>query len=126
MSQIKNITNVRKYGEESLNIQSSTTPSRNAAVNTMVIRSDNRLSLFSIAHPSFVLFYHVRTMHATKNGANAPFLRIYPNATSSIIITEKPTVKKTTPMLEWSPSLISGISSSTTTYSMAPAAKAST
>ena len=50
----------------------------------------------------------------------------YPNATSSTIITEKPTVKKTVPMLEWPPSLISGISSSTTTYSMAPAAKAST
>ena len=49
-----------------------------------------------------------------------------PSATSSIIISVKPRAKKMVPMFECSPSDISGISSSTTTYSMAPAAKAST
>ncbi len=42
-------------------------------------------------------------------------LRAYPNATSSTIITLKPTAKKTVPMLECFPCDISGISSSTTT-----------
>ena len=57
----------------------------------------------------------------------APALCIprYPSATSSIIIREKPRAKKMVPILECSPSDISGISSSTTTYSIAPAAKAS-
>ena len=40
---------------------------------------------------------------------------IYPSATSSIIIRVKPNAKKIVPMLECSPSDISGISSSTTT-----------
>lgn len=39
----------------------------------------------------------------------------YPSATSSTIIREKPTAKASVPMLECSPSDISGISSSTTT-----------
>ena len=39
----------------------------------------------------------------------------YPSATSSIIIRVKPRAKKMVPMLEWEPSDISGISSSTTT-----------
>ena len=38
-----------------------------------------------------------------------------PRATSSIIIRVKPNAKKMVPMLECAPSLISGISSSTTT-----------
>ena len=49
----------------------------------------------------------------------------HPSATSSTIITLKPTAKNTVPMLECCPCDISGISSSTTTYSMAPAAKLS-
>ena len=49
----------------------------------------------------------------------------YPSATSSTIITLKPTAKNTVPTLECYPCDISGISSSTTTYSMAPAAKLS-
>ena len=47
----------------------------------------------------------------------------YPSATSSTIITLKPTAKNTVPTLECCPCDISGISSSTTTYSMAPATK---
>lgn len=47
----------------------------------------------------------------------------YPSATSRIIISENPTAKKTVPILEYSPADISGMSSSTTTWSMAPAAK---
>ena len=49
----------------------------------------------------------------------------HPSATSSTIITLKPTAKNTAPTLECCPCDISGISSSTTTYSMAPAAKLS-
>ena len=49
----------------------------------------------------------------------------HPSATSSTIITLKPTAKNTVPTLECCPCDISGISSSTTTYSMAPAAKLS-
>ena len=45
----------------------------------------------------------------------------HPSATSSTIITLKPTAKNTVPTLECCPCDISGISSSTTTYSMAPA-----
>ena len=40
---------------------------------------------------------------------------IYPNATSSIIITLNPAAKKIVPMLECFPAAISGINSSTTT-----------
>ena len=47
----------------------------------------------------------------------------YPRATSNVIITMKPRAKVRTPISECSPSDISGISSSTTTYIMAPAAK---
>ncbi len=49
----------------------------------------------------------------------------HPSATSSTIITLKPAAKNTVPTLECCPCDISGISSSTTTYSMAPAAKLS-
>ena len=42
-------------------------------------------------------------------------LRAYPSATSSVIMTLKPTAKKIVPMLECFPCDISGISSSTTT-----------
>ena len=49
----------------------------------------------------------------------------YPSATSSTIITLKPTAKNIVPTFECCPCDISGISSSTTTYSMAPAAKLS-
>ena len=41
--------------------------------------------------------------------------RLYPSATSRIIMTLKPAAKASTPMLEWRPWDISGISSSTTT-----------
>ena len=47
----------------------------------------------------------------------------HPSATSSTIINANPTANAAVPMCECSPSLISGISSSTTTYSIAPAAK---
>ena len=49
----------------------------------------------------------------------------HPSATSSTIITLKPTAKNIVPTFECCPCDISGISSSTTTYSMAPAAKLS-
>lgn len=52
-------------------------------------------------------------------------LDLYPNTTSSIIIRLKPNAKNTVPMLECLPVDISGINSSTTTYSIAPAAKLS-
>ena len=45
----------------------------------------------------------------------------HPSATSSTIITLKPTAKSIVPTFECCPCDISGISSSTTTYSMAPA-----
>jgi hypothetical protein len=48
--------------------------------------------------------------------------RNQPNATSSTIIREKPMAKAMAPIFECCPWLISGISSSTTTYSMVPAA----
>ena len=48
----------------------------------------------------------------------------YPSVTSRIIITTKPRAKATVPAFECRPSDISGISSSTTTYIIAPAAKA--
>lgn len=47
----------------------------------------------------------------------------YPSATSSAIIRVNPKANISTPILECSPSDISGMSSSTTTYIMAPAAK---
>jgi len=59
-----------------------------------------------------------------KTPAETVFI-LYPSATSRTIISVKPTAKKMVPMLECSPSDISGISSSTTTYSMAPAENAS-
>ena len=49
---------------------------------------------------------------------------VQPSVTSRIIITTKPREKAIVPILECFPSDISGISSSTTTYIMAPAAKA--
>ena len=50
---------------------------------------------------------------------------VYPSATSSIIIIENPTANAIVPRLECFPSEASGISSSTTTYIIAPAANAS-
>ena len=50
-------------------------------------------------------------------------ITFYPNATSSTIMRLNPAAKNMVPMLEWSPADISGINSSTTTYSIAPAAK---
>ena len=49
----------------------------------------------------------------------------YPSATSRAIIRLKPRANRRTPTWECSPAAISGISSSTTTYSIAPAAKLS-
>ena len=54
------------------------------------------------------------------------FCYFYPRATSSDIITVNPTAKKIVPRSECSPWDISGISSSTTTYSMAPAKRSRT
>ena len=56
-------------------------------------------------------------------GKHRPGPDPYPRATSNVIITMKPRAKVRTPISECSPSDISGISSSTTTYIMAPAAK---
>jgi|GEM_PF-5046578 len=50
---------------------------------------------------------------------------LYPNTTSSTIIRANPTAKPTVPKLECDPFDVSGISSSTTTYNIAPAANAS-
>ena len=47
----------------------------------------------------------------------------YPKATSKIIITTKPMANIIVPISEWGSPDISGISSSTTTYIIAPAAK---
>ena len=49
---------------------------------------------------------------------------VYPRVTSRIIINTNPSAKAMVPQLECLPSDISGISSSTTTYIIAPAAKA--
>ena len=48
-------------------------------------------------------------------GKEHQYLHAYPSATSSVIITLKPTAKNTVPRLECFPCDISGISSSTTT-----------
>ncbi len=48
---------------------------------------------------------------------------IHESATSSAIMSVKPTAKNMTPVSECLPTDISGISSSTTTYTIAPAAK---
>ena len=53
------------------------------------------------------------------------FISDYPSATSSTIITRKPPITPRVPTLECSPRCASGISSSTTTYIIAPAAKLS-
>ena len=50
---------------------------------------------------------------------------VYPSATSRAIMRVNPAANNSVAMLEWLPSDISGISSSTTTYIMAPAAKLS-
>ena len=55
----------------------------------------------------------------------ATFFHFYPNATSRTIMTTNPMLNAIVPQLECSPSLISGINSSTTTYIIAPAANAS-
>ena len=53
------------------------------------------------------------------------FQFIYPNATSKIIITTNPIATPIVPIFECSPACDSGISSSTTTYIIAPAANES-
>ena len=50
---------------------------------------------------------------------------VQPSATSRAIINTNPKAKQIVPRFECAPSDISGINSSTTTYIMAPAAKAS-
>ena len=52
------------------------------------------------------------------------YLTFQPRSTSSDIIRRKPKAKPIVPMLECFPFCVSGISSSTTTYIIAPAAKA--
>ena len=54
-----------------------------------------------------------------------PRLR-YPRATSKTIMSTKPKATPMVPMLVWRPCWVWGMSSSVTTYIMAPAAKAST
>lgn len=54
-----------------------------------------------------------------------PRLR-YPRATSKTIMSTKPRATPMVPMLVWRPCWVWGMSSSVTTYIMAPAAKAST
>lgn len=54
-----------------------------------------------------------------------PRLR-YPRATSKTIMSTKPKATPIVPMLVWRPCWVWGMSSSVTTYIMAPAAKAST
>lgn len=50
----------------------------------------------------------------------------YPSATSSTIMSTKPKATPMVPMLVWRPCWVWGMSSSVTTYIMAPAAKANT
>ncbi len=67
---------------------------------------------------------HCANITAKKTRLADPlYTYFYPSATSSAIIRLKPTAKATTPIFECSPADISGISSSTTTYIIAPAAK---
>ncbi len=51
---------------------------------------------------------------------------VYPSATSKTIMRTKPKATPMVPMLVWWPCWVWGMSSSVTTYIMAPAAKAST
>lgn len=69
------------------------------------------------AAPSFSLYHSAKGLstHGTKT--------FHPRATSSIIIAVKPTAKAIVPESDCSADDISGISSSTTTYIIAPAAK---
>lgn len=62
--------------------------------------------------------------HSLKRGYGCFYLAKYQlRATSSAVITVKMKANKITPILECSPSLISGISSYTTTYIITPAVK---
>ncbi len=54
----------------------------------------------------------------------SPQSRCHPNTTSRIIIRTKPDANPMVPRFEWLPDEASGISSSITTYSIAPAANA--
>lgn len=63
------------------------------------------------------LWNHYFLIHAHMKNNN------YPRTTSSVIIIENPTANAIVPMFECLPSDISGISSSITTYIIAPAAK---
>ena len=63
------------------------------------------------------LWNHSFLIHAHMKNNN------YPRTTSSVIIIENPTANAIVPMFECLPSDISGISSSITTYIIAPAAK---
>lgn len=82
--------------------------------------SYQRLRIFVILCPertgfTTILFCHIVIIYHF----------LYPNTTSSTIIRANPTAKPTVPKLECSPFDVSGISSSTTTYNIAPAANAS-
>lgn len=85
-------------------------------------------------YPLFFLFFCLFSTGQRAGGHHRfPIIFIYdaqssilyhPSATSSIIINANPTANPMVPIFECSPSAVSGISSSTTTYIMAPAAKA--
>jgi len=78
----------------------------------------------------FVIFFLVRmqnfiTFPSQLSTKDTSKRRRQPSATSNTIINVKPTAKNTVPKLECLPCDISGMSSSTTTYIIAPAAKLS-
>jgi len=71
--------------------------------------------------PFLLVFRNIYLFNRMIRWRMPPFF--YPRATSSTIITVNPKQKAMTPISEWVFSFISGINASTTTYSMAPAAK---
>ena len=64
---------------------------------------------------SFVRYAETTELRTKLSTQHSAFSTSHPSATSSIIISVKPRAKKMVPILECSPSDISGISSSTTT-----------
>ena len=77
------------------------------------LSEDKKIQRMKSNHP---LFLHSILFYCSAQGN-------YPSATSKTIISRKPPITAKVPVLECSPKCASGISSSTTTYSMAPAAK---
>lgn len=94
-------------------------PNRYAEVSMYFYQNKNTHLLVQI----FSLFGNI--IIPQKNKLSTFFVNIHPSAISSTIITENPIAKNSVPTSEFSASEISGTSSSTTTYIIAPAAKAS-